>query len=448
MPRIPPSDQLLRRLEETSTTPSYEGRVLEVAGLLVEGTAVGGRLGDLYRIKNPDGQWILGEVVSIHGERVRLMPMGDTRGIGAGSVLIRDPEMTRVRVGPHLLGHVLGPMGEPLDVDRLPRTGEEFEVWSAPPNPLERSLIDEPLSLGIKVLDSMLTIGKGQRIGIFAGPGVGKSTLLGSIARHSGADVNVIALIGERGRELGEFLERNLGPDGLARSVVVIASSDQSAPLRVRGAALATAIAEGFRAMGKDVLLLLDSLTRFAMAGREIGLAVGEPPTTKGYTPSVFAALPRLLERPGKLKGQGSITAIYTVLVEGDDMSDPIADAVLAILDGHVILSRSLNQEGQFPPVDVLKSISRLMREITDPAHYSDAHLLRRVLSVYERSRDLISIGAYQKGSDPWVDLAVEIRPQIMEFFAQEPSERWELDASVDRLSEIATVIRKYMGTT
>lgn len=369
------------------------------------------------------------------------MPLGDVRGVSEQATLVRVEGGNTIQVGEHLLGRVLDAMGRPMDGARLESRGPAYEVWAKPPKPLERVLIEEPLPMGVKVIDSLLTLGKGQRVGIFAGAGVGKSTMIGSIVKNAQAEIKVIALIGERGREVGEFIERHLGPEGMKNAVVVVSSSDDAPPMRMRGAAVATAIAEGFRDQGRDVLLLMDSLTRFAMAAREVGLAAGEPPTTKGYTPSVFASLPKLMERPGVIKSGGSITAIYTVLVEGDDMSDPIADASQAILDGHILLSRALAHEGHYPAVDVLKSISRLMNDIVTEEMRMAAQSLRKVLAIYEKSRDLISIGAYTEGSDLQLDVAIKWRPAVMEFLAQRRNTPWSFDATWKKLTDLASGI-------
>ncbi|MBU1221337.1 FliI/YscN family ATPase [Myxococcota bacterium] len=430
-------NRYLEKISEVDQTPRFEGRVRNIRGILVEGSGHDGSVGDLFDIETVSGRILKAEVVGIKEGKLLLMPLGETRGISENSILRKSHGGNEIKVGDYLLGRVIGPMGNPIDGKSLIPSGNSFPVWASPPLPLARKLITEPISLGIKVIDSMLTIGRGQRIGIFAGAGVGKSTLLGSIVRNADADVFVIGLIGERGREVGEFLERHLGPEGMEKTVIVVSSSDDAPPLRLRGAAVATAIAEGFRAQGKNVLLMMDSLTRFAMAGREMGLAAGEPPTTKGYTPSVFAALPRLLERPGVLHSGGSITAIYTVLVEGDDMSDPIADASLAILDGHILLSRQLAQQGQYPPVDVGRSVSRLMNDIATPKHLKAARQIRHLLSIYHKSADLVSIGAYSPGSDPMLDLALKARSSIQEYFRQEVFEKWSFEDTIQKLEQL-----------
>ncbi|HYH02617.1 MAG TPA: FliI/YscN family ATPase, partial [Bacillota bacterium] len=348
--------------------------------------------------------------------------LGDMTGISPGSEIVATGEKLQVEVGPGLLGRVLDGLGNPLD-DRGPLLSGNFSPLSAPPpNPLTRRRIETPLALGVKVIDGLLTCGRGQRVGIFAGSGVGKSTLLGMIARNTEADINVIGLIGERGREVRDFLERDLGPEGLARSVVIVATSDQPALVRMKGAMVATAVAEYFRDQGHDVMLMMDSVTRFAIAQREVGLAVGEPPTTRGFTPSVFAMLPRLLERSGTAES-GSITGLYTVLVEGDDMNEPIADAVRGILDGHIVLSRQLAHLNHYPAIDVLASVSRLMSELAVPAHRQAAGILRSLLATYRDNQDLINIGAYAPGSNAQIDAAIRQIDNINRFLRQSTDE-------------------------
>jgi flagellum-specific ATP synthase len=355
------------------------------------------------------------------------MPLGERSGIELGSEVIALGKEMKIKVGEDLLGRVLDALGRPMD-GKGPIEGEtEYPLDREPPPPLDRKPIREVLPLGIKAIDGVLTCGKGQRVGIFAGSGVGKSTLLGMIARYAQSDVNVIALVGERGREVKEFIEKDLGEEGLRRSCLVVATSDKAPLLRIKAAFCATAIAEYFRDKGKDVLFLMDSVTRLAMAQRELGLAVGEPPTTRGYTPSVFTLLPRLMERTGNSQ-QGSITALYTVLVEGDDMNEPIADAVRAILDGHIVLSRNLSFEGHYPSIDVLQSVSRLMPDITDKRQQHMAQKLREVLATYREAEDLINIGAYERGSNPRIDYALAMIDRVREFLRQEIEESfsWE----------------------
>jgi flagellum-specific ATP synthase len=346
------------------------------------------------------------------------MPVGELAGISPGSEIIATGQKLQVEVGQSLLGRVLNGLGQPMDGKDPLFTGNYYPLNASPPNPLTRKRIEVPLAMGIRAIDGLLTCGRGQRIGIFAGSGVGKSTLLGMIARNTEADVNVIGLIGERGREVRDFLERDLGEEGLARSVVVVATSDQPALVRIKGAMVATAVAEYFRDQGKDVMLMMDSVTRFAIAQREVGLAVGEPPTTRGYTPSVFALLPKLLERSGTAE-KGSITGLYTVLVEGDDMNEPIADAVRGILDGHIVLSRNLAHLNHYPAIDVLASVSRLMSELGSKEHKDAAGKLRSSLAIYHNNEDLINIGAYASGSNPQIDSAISMIQPINGFLRQ-----------------------------
>jgi FliI/YscN family ATPase len=366
------------------------------------------------------------------------MPLGELQGIGPGSLLVPTGRDFQVPVGRRLMGRVIDGLGRPLD--KLGPLGAEAQVpvHREPPDPLSRQRITEALSTGVRCLDGMLTIGRGQRIGIFAGSGVGKSTLMGMVARDADADVNVIALVGERGREVRDFIEKDLGPAGLAKSVVIAATSDQPALIRRQGALVATAIAEWFRDQGMTVMFMMDSVTRFAMAQREIGLAIGEPPATKGYTPSVFALLPKLLERAGTTSHRGSITGLYTVLVEADDMNEPVGDTVRAILDGHVVLSRDLASQNHYPPVDVLESVSRLMPDLASPSHRAAAARVRDVLAAYRGARDLINIGAYVKGSDRRIDRALEHVDSVNAFLKQDLAEHDTLAGAVARLETLA----------
>jgi flagellum-specific ATP synthase len=396
----------------------HEGKVAQVIGLVVESFGPPASLGELAHIDCGGGRSVPAEVVGFREDRLLLMPLGAMEGIKPGSAVVASGRQLTVRVGPELLGRVLDGLGDPID-GRGPLTQARHAPLEAPPpNPLTRQRIQQPLPMGVKAIDGLLTCGMGQRLGIFAGSGVGKSTLLGMIAREAKADLNVIALIGERGREVREFLERDLGPEGLARSVVVVATSDQPALQRLKGAFAATAIAEHFRDQGANVILMMDSVTRFAMAQREVGLAIGEPPATKGYTPSVFALLPKLLERAGTAEA-GSITALYTVLVEGDDTNEPISDTVRGILDGHIVLSRELAAQNHYPAIDVLGSVSRVMTEIVPPGHLQAAGGLRELLAVYREARDLINIGAYQHGSNPQIDRAIALVPKINAYLRQ-----------------------------
>jgi FliI/YscN family ATPase len=400
------------------------GRTTRVVGLVVEATGMDVALGELCRISaSKGGHTVLAEVVGFHDRGALLMPLGRLEGVHPGSVVEPLGRTLGADVGPSLLGRILNGLGQPID-GKGPLTGtHRVPMLADPPNPLEREIIGEPLATGVRSLDGMLTFGRGQRVGIFAGSGVGKSTLLGMIARHTSADVNVIALLGERGREVRDFLDNALGAEGLARSVVIVATGDEAALIRARGAQLATAIAEYYRDEGKHVMLMVDSITRVAMAWREIGLAVGEPPTTKGYPPSVFAALPRLLERAGN-GVRGGISGIYTVLVEGDDFNEPISDAARSILDGHVILSRRLATAGHFPAVEVLESKSRVRDQIVDAEQRRAADLVQRLMALYREKEDLISVGAYQQGSDPLLDTAIRMREPIESFLIQPPEDR------------------------
>ncbi|GAF12881.1 flagellum-specific ATP synthase FliI [Bacillus sp. JCM 19045] len=410
--------------EVTKLNPyKWYGLVKQVTGLTIESAGPKVFIGELCFIwSKRDGQTsrIRAEVVGFREDRVLLMPLDTLLQIEAGSVVEATGKPLSVPVGPHLIGQVLDGTGELLDPAKKmdSRVQSYYSTDQMPPNPLERPRITEIMSVGVKVIDGLLTMGKGQRVGIFAGSGVGKSTLMSMIAKQSEAELNVIALVGERGREVKEFIERDLGESGLKRSIVVVATSDQPALLRVKGALTATAIAEYFRDQGYSVNLMMDSVTRFAMAQREIGLAIGEPPTTKGYPPSVFAMLPKLLERSGT-SNHGTITAFYTVLVDGDDLNEPIADAVRGILDGHFVLDRNLANKGQFPAVNVLKSVSRLMKDLVANEHAQMASLVRKRLADYEESEDLIQIGAYKKGNSSSIDAAIHMNPIIVDFLKQ-----------------------------
>ncbi|MBF0425524.1 MAG: FliI/YscN family ATPase [Magnetococcales bacterium] len=412
------------------------GRVTQVVGLLIEGAGPAVSIGEMCTVEAEEGTPLPAEVVGFRGESVLLMPLGQIKGIRPGSRIVSHGRAEQVPVGPGLLGRVIGPLGDPLDNHPLPRLSEMVPLHAEPINPVMRRRIDQPLDLGVRAINAVLTVGRGQRVGIFSGSGVGKSTLLGMMARYTAADVNVIALVGERGREVVEFLESVLGPEGRARSVVVVATSDQPPLLRLRAAFMATAIAEYFRAQQKDVLLLMDSVTRLAMAQREVGLARGEPPTSRGYPPSTFMLLPRLLERAGRDQGSGSITGLYTVLMEGDDAQDPIVDAVRGILDGHIMLSRELAAQNHYPPIDVLGSISRLMSDLANDAHKNAAGRLREMLAVYRRAEDMINIGAYAAGSNPQIDRAIQLIGPIRTFLRQRVEEPSSYVESVRRLQE------------
>jgi flagellum-specific ATP synthase len=411
------------------------GRVTDVIGLVVEATGPGAPVGSLCDIGGEGARPIPAEVVGFRSGRVLLMPLGDLAGVAPGSRVTLVRERPAVQVGDHLLGRIVDGLGQPLDRGPALPTGVEYPLYGQPLNPLDRSPIREPLDLGIRAVNALLTCGRGQRLGIFAGSGVGKSALLGMMARYTKAEVNVIALVGERGREVREFIERDLG-DALGHSVVVAATSDQPPLVRIRGAFLASAIAEYFRDQGRDVLLMMDSLTRVAMAQREVGLSVGEPPASRGYTPSVFALLPKLLERAGRAT-HGSITGLYTVLVEGDDMNEPIADTARSILDGHVVLSRRLAGEGHYPAIDVLASISRVMLDVVPAAQLTQAQRVRSLLSTYRDAEDLIQIGAYARGASPAIDEAIARLPDIQKFLRQaigEPSSLEEANAALTAL--------------
>jgi flagellum-specific ATP synthase len=414
------------------------GKITKVVGFLMEGYLPGAWLGTVCEVYPSNGEKpFLAEVVGFREKSVLLMPLGELRGVGMGARVVLSKREATARVGPRLLGRVLNGLGEPMDGKGDLHTIDEVSIYSPTENPLTRPPIRKSLDLGVKCINGLLTAGMGQRVGIMAGSGVGKSVLLGMIARTTTADVNVIALIGERGREVREFIENDLGPEGLARSVIICATSDQSPVVRMRGAFVATAISEYFCAMGKNVLLMMDSITRFSMAQREIGLSVGEPPATKGYTPSVFSLMPKLLERAGIFENKGSITGLYSVLVEGDDMDDPIADAVRSIVDGHIVLARSLAQRGHYPAIDVLQSTSRVMRNVTSPEHYEIAMRFREIMAVYREAEDLINIGAYRKGSNPKIDRAIQVHDDIEAFLKQEIGTRGSIDDSIRMMDEI-----------
>lgn len=412
------------------------GRVSEVIGLTVEVGGIRASIGELCLIGSGPSQ-VEAEVVGFSGDKLYLFPFAPLHGIAPGSPVRPLRKRLSVRVGEGLLGTIVDGLGRPLVTDdKSLRLTEDYPLDQAPPNPLDRQRINTVLETGVKSIDLFLTAGSGQRLGIFAGSGVGKSTLLGMIAKGSNADCNVIALVGERGREVRDFLERDLGPEGLAKSVVVVATSDQPALLRIKAALTATAIAEYFRDQGKQVMLLMDSVTRFATAQREIGLAIGEPPTTRGFPPSVFALLPKLLERSGSSQN-GSITALYTVLVDGDDMNEPIADAVRSILDGHIVLSRRLAERNHYPSIDILQSVSRLATELTSQPHARLASRCRNLLAVYRQNEDLINIGAYVKGSSSLIDEAIELYPRIMQLLSQGMDERQALSQSLQDLENV-----------
>ncbi len=415
-----------------------QGTVSDIAGLVIEANGPNAAIGDICEVQTQTGG-VPCEVVGFRGERVLLMPLGELVGVRAGNSVRATGEPFRVAAGPELLGRVVDGLGPANRWTPLANSVCEANCFDGPsasrPDAMSRSLISHPLATGVRAIDALLTLGEGQRMGIFAGSGVGKSTLMGMIARNCVADVNVICLVGERGREVREFIEGDLGPEGLGRSVVVCATSDQPALVRIKAAFTATAIAEYFRDQGKRVLLMMDSVTRFAMAQREVGLAVGEPPSTKGYTPSVFALLPKLMERAGN-SDKGSITALYTVLVEGDDTNEPIADATRSILDGHIVLSRKLTSRGHYPPIDILQSLSRTMPRVITPDQIEQARDLREMLSAYADIEDLVSIGAYKPGSSPLADRAIRLKPTIDKFLRQTMTEGNPFDSTVSRLKE------------
>lgn len=431
------TQSLIDCIEMTDSYKRY-GKVKRVIGLMIESKGPASSIGDVCLIyaKGQSGKVIKAEVVGFQEENILLMPYLEAASIAPGSIVEATGESLRVKVGTGLIGQVIDAFGEPLDGKLLPKGLSPVSTEQSPPNPMKRPPIREKMGVGVRSIDSLLTVGKGQRIGIFAGSGVGKSTLMGMIAKQTEADLNVIALVGERGREVREFIEKDLGKEGLKRSIVVVATSDQPALMRLKAAYTATAIAEYFRDKGQNVMFMMDSVTRVAMAQREIGLAAGEPPTTKGYTPSVFAILPRLLERTGANE-HGTITAFYTVLVDGDDMNEPIADTVRGILDGHIVLDRALANKGQFPAVNVLKSISRVMSNIAGKDHIRAANRFREMLSTYQNSEDLINIGAYKKGSSREIDEAIQFHPKLISFLKQEVDEAASLEESISLLKSL-----------
>lgn len=431
------TQSLIDCIEMTDSYKRY-GKVKRVIGLIDESKGPASSIGDVCLIyaKGQSGNVIKAEVVGFQEESILLMPYLEAASIAPGSIVEATGESLRVKVGAGLIGQVIDAFGEPLDGKLLPKGLSPVSTEQSPPNPMKRPPIREKMGVGVRSIDSLLTVGKGQRIGIFAGSGVGKSTLMGMIAKQTEADLNVIALVGERGREVREFIEKDLGDEGLKRSIVVVATSDQPALMRLKAAYTATAIAEYFRDKGQNVMFMMDSVTRVAMAQREIGLAAGEPPTTKGYTPSVFAILPRLLERTGANE-HGTITAFYTVLVDGDDMNEPIADTVRGILDGHIVLDRALANKGQFPAVNILKSISRVMSNISTRQHLDAANKFRELLSTYQNSEDLINIGAYKRGSSREIDEAIQFYPQLIQFLKQGTDESALLEESIAALTSL-----------
>jgi len=435
------AESLRRRYESLAAAPEpapvVEGRLVRMVGLTLEAVGCRVAIGDRCQIQAAGGKIVEAEVVGFADARVYLMAIGSTHGLTPGARVVPSPRASEVPAGDALLGRVIDGAGQPIDGLGPLRSTAYVPLVGRPLNPLRRPIISEPLDVGIRAINSMLSVGRGQRMGLFAGSGVGKSVLLGMMTRHTEADVTVVGLIGERGREVKEFIDQSLGPVGLSRAVVVATPADHSPLMRLHGAMLATAIAEHFRDQGKNVLLLVDSLTRFAQAQREIALAIGEPPATKGYPPSVFTKIPQLLERAGNGDNGGSITAFYTVLAEGDDTNDPVVDAARATLDGHIMLSRSLADGGHYPAIDIEASVSRSMHSIVAPEHMSAARRLKRLYSLYQRNHDMISVGAYQAGNDPAVDEAIEMNAEVMAFLAQTPDQAHSLTDSVAQLEAL-----------
>jgi FliI/YscN family ATPase len=425
------------QLERISTT-RWTGAVTQVSGLLVESRGPAAAIGDFCEIQASGGRRIRTQVIGFRDGRVLSMPLEEIEGLQLGDPVAARSEEARVEVGPGLLGRIIDGFGKPMDGGPAIDPVDAYSLYGAPVSPLLREHITEPLTTGVRAIDALLPCGKGQRIGIFGGSGVGKSTLLGSMARHNSADVTVIGMIGERNREVRGFLEKELGPDGRRRAVVVCATSERPAPLRVRACLVALAVAEYFRDQGKSVLLVMDSVTRLAMAQREIGLAAGEPPSQKGYTPSVFNLLPKVLERAGNFQ-RGSITGFFTVLVEGDDFNEPICDAVRGILDGHFILSRQLAGQGHYPAIDILQSVSRLTGAVATAQQQSSARKIRQALAAYRDSEDLIQLGAYVAGANPVLDASIRLRPELLDFLRQDHTTNASRPDTLKRLEELAT---------
>jgi FliI/YscN family ATPase len=418
----------------------HVGEVVEMAGLLIESAGPSAAIGDFCEIAVSGGRSVRSQVIGFRGGRVLSMPLEETGGIELGNRVVARRDAARVAVGPGLIGRVLDGFGLPLDHGPRIESHDSYDLYNPAPGPLDREHITMPLATGLRAIDGLLPVGLGQRIGIFGGSGVGKSTLLGSMAQKNSADITVIALVGERNREVRAFLEHEMGPEGMRRAVVVVATSDRPAPLRVRACFTSLAIAEYFRDQGANVLLVMDSVTRLAMAQREIGLAAGEPPAQKGYTPSVFSLLPKVFERAGNFP-RGSITGFFTVLVEGDDFSEPICDAVRAILDGHIVLSRNLAAANHYPAIDVLQSVSRLQSQLSSPEQGSHAGAVRQALSLYHRAEDLIQLGAYVSGANPQLDAAIRARPQILEFLRQVPGVASTREETMRQLAQMAAAL-------
>jgi len=414
------------------------GKITQVVGQVMTGYLPGSSIGSVCAVYPSQGFGrFLAEVVGFRDRNVLLMPLGEMRGVGLGSRIVLERQVATIKVGPELLGRVINGLGEPLDGGGPVDASDESLIYNPVGNPLDREPIHTPMDLGVRAINGLITVGRGQRVGIMAGSGVGKSVLMGMMARSSNADVNVIAMIGERGREVKEFIEEILGPEGLARSVVVVATSDQSPLLRMRASFVATTISEYFCNRGKHVLLMMDSITRFAMAQREIGLSTGEPPASKGYTPSVFSALQKMLVRAGAFQDKGSVTGLYTVLVEGDDMDDPIGDAVRSIVDGHIVLDRKLASRGHFPAIDVLTSTSRVMKNVVGRDYMQLARAMRSQMAVYKEAEDLINIGAYKQGSNPEIDEAIRLHPMITEFLRQETDDSTDMGSCEQLMARI-----------
>lgn len=426
-----------RRVIENADIIRFSGRVERIAGTVIESKGPSVRYGDLCKIRLGSGSYLHAEVVGFNKNRILLMPVGDMKGVVPGAEVYAVGEALTIPVGDKLLGRIISGLGVPLDGKGDIISDIHYPVQAKPSNPLRRVAIDTPLSVGVRAIDGMLTVGRGQRIGIFSGSGVGKSTLLGMIARYTDADINVIALIGERGREVKDFVEKELGPRGLERSVLVVATSDQPPMLRLRGALVAHAIAEYFRDQGKAVNLMMDSVTRFAMAQREVGLAAGEPSATRGYPPSVFSLLPQLMERSGTSDTGGSITGFYTVLVEGDDMNEPIADAARGILDGHIVLERRLANAGHYPSIDVLASISRCMKDVVSDDHMAASRGLKELMAAYRENEDMITIGGYARGANATVDRAIMLKEKIDRFLRQDIHEEVPYEKTVEALKSL-----------
>ena len=414
-----------------------EGRVVKVVGLIVEATGLNMGIGSLCSVYTDHNEVILSEVVGFREDRVLLMPYGDVRGIRGGSRVVLLEKGPEAEVGDSLLGRVLDGMGQPLDSLPHPVHTVRYPLYGKPVNPLQRKPITDLMDVGVSAINTIIPLGRGQRVAIMAGSGVGKSVLMGMMAKHTEADVTVIGLVGERGREVKDFVEHNLGADGLKKSVVVAATSDTSPLVRMRGAYLATTIAEYFRDQGKHVLLIIDSITRFAMSSRDVGLSAGEPPTNRGYTSSFFVRIPILLERAGNIEGKGSITGIYTVLVEGDDLNDPVGDTVRSIVDGHIVLSRKLANRGHYPAIEVLESVSRVARDVASPEHIELRERTIRILSAYASAEDMISIGAYAKGSNPVIDQAIALKPKLDELLRQPMDRRENCAIALNKLKAI-----------